>query len=285
MGLFSKTKKTKRGPEVEATCRVVLPLRDHLWIDMKDFMEKYCSLWKDALPFKESPVPGDTDQRIRRFTIGDVKDGINLSVVNYPLTRTLVDLLADAPRFCAVQTMKFDDSDKKSLFQHKAHVMIETRVNTDKAPVPAYMAAMITLCLTRFYDVTGFAPESAQMYRTKEWTNSMIKTNEFDAASLFVMLCNYHHVGNGENWLHTHGMEQVGLPDIEAHFDDASQSSELTEMIADLAIYMIDKGPVLEIGHTTQSKGENAIYRVVEVRNDPQHPFGRFGALGLKKER
>jgi hypothetical protein len=285
LGLLSKMKKTKRGPGAEATCRVVLPLRDHLWIDMDDLMKKYRTLWKDTLPFKESPVPGDLDQRTRRFIIGDVKDGINLSVVDYPLATTFADLLADAPKICAVQTMKFEESDRKSLLEHKAHVMIETRINADNAPLPAYIAAMITLCLTRFYDVTGFAPESAQMYRTKDWANSMIKADEFDAASLFVMLCNYHHVGNGERWLHTHGMEQVGLPDIEAYFDDASRSSELTEMIADLAIYMIDKGPVLEIGHTTQSKGENAIYRVVEARNDPQHPFGRFGALGLKKER
>lgn len=285
MGFLNRVKKTVRSSGPDVTCRTVLPLKDHLWIDMNEFFDKYRSLWGDVLPFKEAPVPGDIDQRIRRFVVGDAKNRIMLSVVDHPLPESLVSLLSDAPKTYALQTMKFDESDKTQLRNHKAHIMIEITTNADNAPIPAQIVAWVTLCFTRFYPITGYAPQSAQAYRTSEWVNSLITPDKFDAASLFIMLCNHHMVRNGENWIHTHGMEQFGLPDVEVFFDDQNQYPGLLELVSDMSIYMIENGPVMAIGHTTQSRGEDAIYRVVEPRINPQHPYGRFGALGLRGER
>lgn len=107
--------------------------------------------------------------------------------------------------------------------------------------------------------------------------------SEFDPSLMFVLLGNMHAVRNGGCWVHTHGLEQFGAPDIEVHFEDEKQLSYFTELVGNAAMYVATQGPVLKIGDTTEMGGDGIVYRIVEVENNPEHSYGAYGAIGIAR--
>jgi hypothetical protein len=86
----------------------------------------------------------------------------------------------------------------------------------------------------------------------------------------------------GGIWLHIHGTEQFGLPDLEcrADFADVAVASRL---IANVTTYLIGGGAAIAPGATLGGPDEPAPVRFA-VRSSirrPEHPFGCLGAWTL----
>jgi uncharacterized protein DUF4261 len=83
-------------------------------------------------------------------------------------------------------------------------------------------------------------------------------------------------------WCHTHGMEQLGLPDVECEVSRPSMVA--AARLLDVAVaYLARHGPVLRAGETVAATDEQLDLRcqVAPGRTHEDHPWGTFGALRL----
>jgi hypothetical protein len=84
--------------------------------------------------------------------------------------------------------------------------------------------------------------------------------------------------------MHTHGLDQFNVPDLQTRFRDSKQHEYYWELISDASIYTIENGPVLKPGDTAELKGDGVIYEIVSAKIDPDHPFGSFGCLEIVRK-
>ena len=114
---------------------------------------------------------------------------------------------------------------------------------------------------------------------------SFLKNTSLASADLFLLFTNTHWAKrDNENWIHTHGMEQFGLPDIQVKFTENAKASYYRELLNNTAIYCIKNGPVLQVGDTAELAGDGVMYKINAVKKDVEHPYGHFGAIEITKQ-
>lgn len=283
MGLFSKKKESDlKVQSKQVTTRIVIPLKGIHTFNTNEFVKTYRGEWGGKVAVREI---GGQAIGVRRYELSEERERLALVFNNNPLPRSLVEASVNMARSSALPN-KLDDSDAKEFLDHAAHGIIENTVTPDTGRIQCAFTVQTLLSLMKQTGTaTGYNVISSQIYRSRSWLQSMLNKNpKMDSAFIFVLLGNVHAVRNGELWVHTHGMEQFGAPDIEVRFHEEGRLSYFTELIGNAAIYATTEGPVLKIGDTTEMGGDGIVYRIIEGRDEPEHPFGAFGAIGISKK-
>jgi hypothetical protein len=282
MGLFSKKKEPRaEAPGKVVSTQVVLPLKDLYLFDQNAFVKNFRTEWGGKVSVQEI---GGQALGVKKYLLSGEGGRLTLGVNNNPIPPGLVDISIKMARSSAMPN-KLDDREAKEFKDNVGGISIENPVTQENARAQTEFAAQTLVTIMKHSDsAVGYTVLSAQIYRSRNWLLSMLADNPgLDASTMFVLLGNMHAVKNGENWLHTHGMDQFGCPDIETWFADEKQMSHFTELVGNAAMYVAENGPILKVGDTSEMGGDGVVYKIVEGRKDPDHQYGAFGAIGLSR--
>jgi len=89
---------------------------------------------------------------------------------------------------------------------------------------------------------------------------------------LYLMFVSTQQVDYGTRyWLHTHGLEQFNLPNLEITFQDRDKLGYYQMVLDNMAIYILENGNILKSGETAEIMGDGVNY-LITVRKDEEFP-------------
>lgn len=290
MGLFSNpdANQLRAIRRRSARVRIVVLFRSPVSVDIERLQAIYERLWRSALVCSSAPDQTTSTEGVHRYDLNGVGAESTMTVVSMPLPESLVSVLEQMTARSSLP-FRLDEPQVSALKEHRAHAIIETTVfevkeKPQKEVDKAWFMMRTVIALQELTeDFIGYVPVAAQVYHPGEWLQGMLKEREVQRSDLFLLLGNIHFVVNGENWVHTHGMEQFGLPDIEARFKDRDKASYFTNLVGDAAMYTVDS-EMITLGNTLELMGDGVIYEVVAVNPEPDHDYGAFGAIEIEKK-
>jgi hypothetical protein len=211
------------------------------------------------------------------YMLTDGTHTARLAVSSEPLEDRLISMLQ-------MGTPYLDERAAAELRDHVAYIVFDYLLGPDNGSERATFAAKALLTLARDLAVVGYVDTSAMLYQTRSQVDALLSAT-LTPDELFLLLGSVHTVGEGAGaWIHTHGMEQFGVPDLQIHLADASDQEYYRDVLINAAIYMIDRGPVLKPGDTAELVGDGVIYRILKAKRNRLHPFGEYGCLELVRQ-
>lgn len=91
---------------------------------------------------------------------------------------------------------------------------------------------------------------SQQIVRTQDWLDAVEEEPVLRPGTLNVRFFNISGT-DGDMLMDTRGLKELDLPDLQCHFRDLDPN-DLSRVLYNTAIYLVENGPVIESGHTIQ---------------------------------
>jgi hypothetical protein len=254
---------------------ICIPLSEIIKFDPNIFAKQFNMKWKTQVICEVSKDKGLVKNGETAYLLGDGTNKIRVTVGNQPVPSRLIDTTI-------LGNQKLTDADKDSLRKHKAYILVHYPLRTDKPTERARFTAKILLSLLQTQDSLGYMNASAMLYTPEREFRSFFANEKLEAPDLFTLFIGVHLVDEGEVlWLHTHGMEQFGSPDLQVRFKEKYRQNYYWELLSNASVYMINKGPVLKPGDTAELKGDGIIYKLKSGKKDTEKEFGAFGSLEI----
>ncbi|MDO8586406.1 MAG: DUF4261 domain-containing protein [Armatimonadota bacterium] len=269
-----RRRQEKPSPSHYSPVDLCVFLKEPVKINPGTLAEIFGQRWGARALCRESAEWSDAGRKLRAYLLTDGTASLLLLISDLPapdhLTKPVLESLSIAP-------------DRKPGFSnHKAAILIRCVTPSDEGAGPAVLCAKGLLTLLSLPQAIGYVDVSARLYRAKEALGRMLQSTSVDNADLFAMLVNMHAVTtSGGRWLHTHGMEQFGLPDVEVTFESLEKATYYQALLTNAALYMIEQGPVLNVGDTAALAGDGQMYRIRPGAAEPRHPYGRRGVIEI----
>jgi len=267
----------KKLPDV--LIRMCIPLSSSLQFDPEWIKNRFASQWKIKVACGQVDFPGKFDHEHETFIMGNGKNNMVLNLVHGPMPDWLSDV-------AAYQAALIDGSEASLLRGNKAHLLVDYHFGSEPPVEQVRFSARTLLTVMELNGSIGYLNFPAQLYRPKSWVQSYFERNaleRLDNYVLYLLFTCYQIVTNDDYWLHTHGMEQFGLPDMEVRFKHKDQEGFYKELLGDAALHNMEEASKLNPGDTFERRGDGLIYRIAESKPDPQHPFGKFGAIEFER--
>ncbi len=248
-------------------------------VDGDIVMQQFKHRWKANVACGEAERLGPQQEGCKTYLMGNGTHNLRVTVSQVPLPSALVNVTIDgAPEIA--------DADNTAMHNHKGYISIDYLLGpTDDAVARVRFAAQALLSLAELDGALGYVNVSAMLYRPRSHVETFLNQSELESTDLYMLFARTHSVeDNGGTWVHTHGLEQFSVPDLQTRFTDAKQHDYYWELISDASIYMIENGPVLKPGDTAELKGDGVIYEIKSAKPDPDHPFGSFGCLEIVRK-
>ena len=272
---FTKRQKNKQP---EFYIHFCIPLSTAIEFDTNQIMKKFREQWGIKIACGENPEWSDSDMKIRKYLLTDGANNLLISVDERPLPSYLSNFSIDS-----VHNLDADES--SSFLDHKAYILIKYVMGDSSAMERVKFSVQSLLTLLQYDSAIGYVNVSGQVYRPKIMVEPLFERTFLEPIDLFLLCTNTHLVKNdSEHWIHTHGMEQFGLPDIQVKFTENAKASYYRELLNNTAIYCIKNGPVLQVGDTAELAGDGVMYKINAVKKDAEHPYGHFGAIEITKQ-
>ena len=80
------------------------------------------------------------------------------------------------------------------------------------------------------------------------------------AGSINIRFFNISNTGDGDSIMESRGLEEIGLHDLQCHYRRLDPN-EVAANLMNLALYLVDNGPVIESGHTVAGTEEGSIWQ------------------------
>jgi len=244
-------------------------------IDAEAIIEQFQRRWNTEVACGEAPQLGPTEEKVMTYLMGNGTHNLRLTVSRNSLPPNLVNVVIDgAP--------ELSGTDKRAIRANQGYVSFDYLVGPEEPAARVRFAAQTLLALAELDGALGYINVSAMLYRPRSHVESFFKQKNLESTDLYLLFVHTHSVeDNGGIWLHTHGLEQFGAPDLQTRFSDTNRHEYYWELLSDASIYMIENGPVLKPGDTAELKGDGVIYKIASAKPDPDHPFGAFGSLEI----
>jgi hypothetical protein len=162
----------------------------------------------------------------------------------------------------------------------RAHVGLKLVSRT--AETRTQVARLIELTSTMFAHgaCAVVLPAALRIFGETQLARAFIEPTEIESS--LALLVHHHVVARGElAWLHTHGMQHFGLPDVECveplHF--AGQVSRTIRAV----LHRLVVGPPLRFGDVVEHDTDAAMYRLVSSPPVEGHEFGGYGVARLHR--
>ena len=232
--------------------------------------------WKTRIACEENKSWAHPDRKTRGYLVTDGKSGVVVTVSAQPLPAHLVDLTA--------RVAKPSSDDRSALLGHKAYIRVDFGAGSGSPVERARFSSQVVLSLLHIPQALGYINVSGQLYHTTKKAEPL-RGSEEDLALFLACVGVQDVIEPGGHWLHTHGMEQFGLPDIEVKFRDEQQRSYYSNLLRNFAAYSMQHGPVLKVGDTAELAGDGVIYHILPVAPDPVHEYGHYVAIRISPSR
>ncbi|OPZ80963.1 MAG: hypothetical protein BWY76_03186 [bacterium ADurb.Bin429] len=251
--------------------RLTLLAVNPLEIDPERLMADYQMLWDETLTCAPQKAPPGAPPTYR------------LSNGEYVLWLTLLDeplppgdsamLDATSPRLTA--------ADRDALASHTATVVLHYPQSHAICPTRGRFMVMALHTLLRDAAVLGYVPTSALRYVSHAAVDRVCAEHDpLSPTALFLLNVNTmrEQTADGRRWLHTHGLEQFGLPELHLFLDDGDDADDAEIILANTAIYCLTNGPVLQPGQIAELDGNGALF---DIRRLPNGAMGHDGLCGM----
>jgi len=274
MGLLSRLGGKDGGRANGFPIDIVIALKSPAAIEPKKFIEGFAGRWGTKVGFTEDSELSEPGKKMRAYVLTNGKSKIIITNRSEPLSKsvckTLSDLIGD------------DEEEKKELLRNNGSLLLQIADMGEHAAERATFAAQILLYFMEGTNSLGYSCKSGYFYRPRKWASFYFNRRTLEPADLFTLLDSIHFMSDAR-WVHTHGLEQFGLPDIEIRYRDRWREEYYGDLIANAAVYCIEKGPVLHVGNAAEMMGDGVIFKVIRPRLEPGHHYGKFGTIGLTK--
>lgn len=262
----------------------IVPLSRPCQIDANGIVHNFRRQWRIKTTCTENPEWGDAERGTKVYVMRNEFNNMLLTYYNEQFSPEMVNLALSHPEFSG--NLKLDEVQKKTLKENKAFIVADYKMGPPDAKKRVYFSAQVLITLLELESAIGYFNRSAQMYRAKEHLKPFFQQRILDPGDLFILFGNIQlAVDKGRYWAHTHGLDQFDIPDIQVFTDEGDSIKYYWSLIGDAALYCIDNGPILKVNDTCELMGDGIIFRIKAAKEDPNHPFGRCGAIELTKER
>jgi len=257
----------------------VIPLSESIIFDKLAMIESFRKTFNSEIICCESNTANDRKNEINEYTVAAGSNSDRITIAQKALTSDYLDLILSSGAF------DLEEKEINLLRSHKGYILLEGRFGNHNKIEEATFTVRILSILLKNNNSLGAFNISANMYRPKRLLKDVQFDQPFDAYRLYRFYVLVHHVAEEKRiWIHTHGMEQFGVPDIQLFYPANDNADSLyQEVIDNTAAYLIDNGPIVDPGETVDIDGRGAIYRAKSVSRDDNHPYGAYGAIELEK--
>jgi hypothetical protein len=284
--IFFKLHKEKSKVFTQSNIRIIILLPDYKKFIPEDFMFEFKKKWLIDIVIAETSDFGEdkVDDKHRIYIGGNGIHNIMFKINEFQLSKDYTDLLIEASTHGFTSNTIINDDEVIDLHFHKANIDFEYIFGSEDKIDRILFISKIILSLFNYFDAIGMNNISAQSYLPKSSISYLFQNKEISIIDIFHFFIHTQTIRNDNNFeIHTHGMEQVHLPDIRLYYDDDS-NIEYNQMIVNSAcIYNIEKNDVLKIGHTFQVTNDQEVYKIINVPENKEHPYGNYGAIQLER--
>lgn len=203
------------------------------------------------------------------YIISNHAHHIVFSINNQPLPQDFTKLLIN-PIYALNQ------KEIVELENHKANVTIQYQSGKSDPNERVLFTSQVLLTFFEQSNAIGCAIVAAQSYKTKDQllVGNFLQKETLSLEDLFLLLVSIQQVDNEENiWLHTHGLEQFNLPNLEIITQDRENIRYYEMVIGNVAIYMMENENIFKPGDTAELMGDGVIFSI-SYRTDNEFPTG-----------
>jgi len=256
----------------------VLALSDFIDLNPAEVMQAFFDQWGTKVACEENQEWADPVRKSRKYMLTDGKQAALVTVTNEPLRDELVKLTLEASSTISAE-------DKSALQGHQASVLLESVPTSQSLTEQMQFATQVLLVLFRCTPAVGYVSLAGQMYRTMESMKPFLAESSMSPEMLYLLNVGVQNVDEGGSWwMHTHGLGQFGLPDLQIRFSDKAQANYYHDLLSNTSIYGIVEGPVIKVGDTAELAGDGVVYKIVSVNRVDSRHFGSNGALDIRPQ-
>lgn len=281
-------KKSSAKGQAENYCiNLFVPLAEDTGFNPQELMAAFKQMWGIDLVCAQPIGEGTSKWPSGQYMVGNGSDRNNLylTLTREPLKKEMVELLVKASKAGFSNNEPISESDVNVLKNHKAYFQIEYVHGKLPPKERVAFTAKLLLTLCKKYSACGIVNASAQSYiPTTKIASALFGSKDLSTPDIFPLFVNIQMISDGQQIdLHTHGMDQFWLPDIRIPFSDKDRVSYYYDIIRNSAVYMVENGKAMNIGDTAELAGDGKVFKVTEVAEEKDHPFGFYGVIGLKR--
>ncbi len=167
--------------------------------------------WEDIRHVLADQLP-DRDERERTFhLLESLVENDDLSI-EYILKQDAQELFDYPEEMIPHNAKDFGEDDRKTLVE--AEMIVRVRLSLENPPEPEYLAFMVRFVESVRVLTEGVVQDAVShaLWGTEKWTANVVRggTSMVESHVLLEILDE-----DGLVWIHTHGMQKFGLPDLE----------------------------------------------------------------------
>lgn len=276
--LVRRFRAAKARESGQSLIRFCIPLSETTPLDPAHLMADFQERWGIKIGCEENADWSNPTRKMRKYLLTDGLNMIIISTYEKPLPSNLRKITAEG-------ASDLTNEQRTAFTEHQGFAAIEYATGPDQPVENVRFTAKVLLSMLSIMPGTGYISIPGQVYRPMEKVRQFMREESLEPTALYLLAVGLQFVyDQREVWLHTHGMEQFRLPDLEMKFPDRAQSGHYQELIAEAAVYMMDQGPVLKPGHTCELGGDGIVYQLRAPRGESRRHFGRNGALEIERK-
>lgn len=274
-----------------------IPLSEGKTFNPEDLVKTFKEMWGITIvcaddrgigrKFRGTPPDDSRNTSLKGYMVSEGMDKNNLLLAwdSEPLSKERVDVLIRGSMAGFTNGQIISESDVSSLRGHKAYFQVDYIRGPEDPKERMLFTAKLLLTLSKHYPVCGYVDSSAQAYTPlSSYPSGIFDRREITVTDLFRLFINVQTISDTEDAeIHTHGMDQFWLPDVQLICPKEGLSRDL-DVLRNAAIHMIDEGKAMNIGDTSEVAGDGRLFKVGAVKPDDQHPFGFYGAISLRRQ-
>ena len=274
--------KWNKNRQAGSSIRLLIPLAESVGFDQGSFRKEYTGRWEGNV-FCESMDKDGIYDASYLLTDPSHNSVLSLKYSSVPLETAIINLLVGQGDRGFSDNKILTDEEKTDLRNSKAFIEIQCEIENREAAESLEFIAKTLLTVFENQPAVGYANPSAQSYRPKSRLIEFQSKTRLCRSDLFLMFVNVQIVSEEEFInIHTHGMEQFKLPDLQIAFPEKAETNYHFNVLRTAAVYIVENGDVLKNGHTWQLEGDRTVFRVMPLKGDKGH-FGSYGTIGLKR--
>jgi len=262
--------------------RILIPLAESVGFSQETFLKEYMDRWGNKA-FCESIENDEIYDTQCLVTDPSHNSILSLKYSSVPLDTDITNLLLSRTDRGFTDSKALTDEEKMGLLQNTAFIEIQCEIGQRATTDSIEFIAKTLLSIFQNQPAIGYANSSAQSYRPKSKLIEFQSKSKLSRPDLFLLFVNIQTVSDEQVInIHTHGMEQFKLPDLQVLFTERSETNYHFNVLRTAAVYIVEKGDTLKRGNTWQLEGDRTIFRIIPVKKDEMH-FGSYGTIGLER--
>ncbi len=269
----------RRRAEInESFLRFAVPLSGPSEFSPAEFTRAFREQWGGDTTCDENQEWAQPKDKVRRYAVAD---GISRAVISdygIPLPKQLTDL-------ALMTSHALTNQERDDLEFHKAVLTVESVPDPEQAVQCVRSVARMLITLLKLYPGVGLVNVSSPAYHQRETIEAFMDDDLLSGEALFLLCASVHLVpDSGGVWMHTHGMQYFGLPDLEIRFKDEENSNHYHGLLTNATAYTINTGSVMKPGDTAEFEGDGVVYDLRIPSTRSRGHFGKYGVLEIVRK-